>query len=233
MTSPPPWANPWYQYYQPSPNLYAPPGYRGPGYVDPRLYGPIEPQRTWKIWSKHFARSFRNQSSGYLSEKYPKLNPILAEDTTLLRFDVKKKPRTEILASTYYSTCHVPATSNGVTHLRLISKAFPWTIDIISPAPVTCEAVWDALYAALQEHIADSEWGLILAMKKQKEVVEKAAKKRFETEPRTNDKQLKRIDYLGEATLFKGLCKDEDYEKQRLLPSDKGCPDTWLVKFGS
>lgn len=169
---------------------------------------------------------------GYLSTKYPKLNPILAADTTLLRFDVKKKPRTEILASTYYSNCHVPATANGVAHLRLISKAFPWAIDIISQTPVTCEAVWDALYSALQEPIADSEWGMIIGMKKQREIVEKAAKKRIEADTRNEDKRMKRIDYLGDVTLFKGLDKDEDYEKLRLPPGEKPCPETWVVKFG-
>lgn len=167
----------------------------------------------------------------YRSKKYPDLNPILAADTTLLRFDVRKKPRTEILASTYYSSRHALAISKGVTHLRLISKAFPWTIDIISQGPITCEAVWDALFTGLQELIADSEWGLIVGDKKKREAVEKAAKKRVDAEQIT-DKRLRRIDILGEATFFKGLEQDEDYHKLRLLPGEAACPDTWVVKLG-
>jgi len=213
---PGPWLNPWQRnYYQPNPNPYFQSyGPSGPGYWDSRAYGPqVEPP------------NFR-------SNKYPHLNPILAADTTLLRFDVKKKPRTEILASTYYTNQHSPATDKGVTHLRLISKAFPWTIDIISQVPITCEAVWDALFTGLQEFIADSEWGLIVGDKKRRAAVEKAAKKRMEAE-HTTDKRLKRIDYLGDDTLFKGLEQDEDYQKLRLLPGEAPCPDTWIVTLGS
>lgn len=70
-------------------------------------------------------------------------------------------------------------------------------------------------------------------MKKQKDIVEKAAKKRMEAEPPANhdDRRMKRIDYLGEATLFKGLEKDEEYIKKRQMPGDKGCSETWVVKF--
>lgn len=96
--------------------------------------------------------------------------------------------------------------------------------------PLVCETVWDALYVGLQTCIEDSEWALILGLKKQREIMEKAAKKRLETEP-SEDKRLKRIDYLGEAILFKGLEKDEQFEKLRLMPGDKAIPDTWLVKF--
>jgi len=213
--NPPPWATPWQQtYYQPNPNIFIPPHpyHQSQPFVDSRLHGQSAPE--------------------FVSKKYPKLNPILAADTTLLRFDVKKKPRTEILASTYYSNRHTPATANGVVHIRLISKAFPWAIDVMGQTPVTCEAVWDALYVALQEPIADSEWGMIVASKKHREITEKAAKKRIEADPNCDKNQLRRIDYLGDTTLFKGLDKDDDFEKARLLPGAKGCPDTWVVRFG-
>lgn len=150
----------------------------------------------------------------------------------MLRFDVKKKPRTEILISTYHASRHALAIAKGVTHLRLISKAFPWTIDIVSQGPITCEAVWDALFTGLQELIADSEWGLIVGDKKRRETVEKAAKKRCEAEG-IADKRLRRIDYLGDATFFKGLEQEDDFMKARLLPGEQGCPDTWMVKLGA
>jgi len=67
--------------------------------------------------------------------------------------------------------------------------------------------------------------------KKQREAMEAAAKKRVASLLST-DKHLKRIDYLGEAALFKGLEKDDDYVKLRLLPGDKSIPETWVVKFG-
>jgi hypothetical protein len=167
------------------------------------------------------------------SKKYPHLNPILAADTTLLRFDIKRRPRSEILTSTYYTSRNVPAKAMPTYHFRLISKTFPWAIDIHSSANVniTCETVWDALYAGLQEPIVDSEWGFLIKDKKMEEL-EKAVKKRLEAEP-GGDKRPKRIDYLGDVTLFKGLERDEEYEELRHLPHSHVIPDTWLVKLTS
>jgi hypothetical protein len=167
--------------------------------------------------------------SEYRSTKYPNLNPIIAADTTLVRFDASKKPRNEILASTYYSNRQALATANSATHIRLFSKAFPWAIEIKSPSPITCEGVWDAVYVALQEPIADSEWGLIIADKDRKKTIETAAWKR---EDRDTDKRLKRIDWVGEETLFKGLEQDEEFQKARLLPGTTACTETYIIKLG-
>lgn len=150
-----------------------------------------------------------------------------------LRFDLRKKPRTEINASTYHSNRHTLVHTKGFTHLRLISKSFPWTIDIVSPqGPITCEAVWDALFAGLQETVVDSEWGLIVGDKKKREAIEKAAKKRIES-GQLSDRRLIRVDFLGDGTFFKGLEQDDDYRKLRLLPGEKPFPETWIVKVGT
>ncbi|RDB16901.1 hypothetical protein Hypma_002544 [Hypsizygus marmoreus] len=210
----PPWAN--QHYYQPCPNAYIPPPvYSENAYIDLRIYIPAP------------------YISRYASAKYPNLNPILAADTMLLHFDVKKTPQSQIPVPTYYSYRHVPAMVHRASHVRLISKAFPWTIDIIpdAQAPVTCQAVWKALYDALQEPLVDSEWGLIVGVKRLRETVEKAVKKRIEDGGMGEDK--KRIDFLGDVTLFKGLERDEEFEKVRLLPGEKPCPETWVVKLAS
>jgi hypothetical protein len=120
----------------------------------------------------------------------------------------------------------VVATANSSTHIRLYSKAFPWSIDIKSTTPITCEAVWDAIHAALQEPIVDSEWGLIVGDKDRKKIVETAASIREGA-----DKQMKRIDWLGEHILFKGLEQDDEFQKARLQPGKPSCPDTYLVKL--
>ena len=77
----------------------------------------------------------------------------------------------------------------------------------------------------------DSEWGLIVGDAKQQKTIEKAAKKRVNGT--AGDKQLKRIDYLGDTTIFRGLYRDEEFERLRLLPGEKKCPETWVVKFGA
>ncbi|KAJ6521919.1 hypothetical protein DFH09DRAFT_212229 [Mycena vulgaris] len=211
-----PWANPWQQpayYQQPHPNAFGPPPPGFPGY-----WG--QPQAGWAPVN----------NNGYQSAKYPNLNPILASDSTQVRYDVRKKARNEIAPATYMPVRHLFATASSATHVRLISKSFPWSIDVMSNTPVTCEAVWDALYAALQQHIADSEWGIVVGDKKLRETIEKAAKKRVDSDP---DARLKRIDWLGGNTIFKGLDRMEEFQDQRLLPGSEPCTETWVVKLGS
>jgi len=164
--------------------------------------------------------------------KYPSLNPSLAEDTSLLRFDVKQKPSATLLASTYYANRHNFALATPSRHMRLISKSFPWQIDIMTPTNVTCEDVWESLYAALQHPIVDSEWGFIIKDAKQKEAMEAAMKKRIEGDPNA-DKRPKRIDFLGNITLFKGLGKDDDFIKLRVMPHSPTCAETWVIKLTS
>jgi len=164
--------------------------------------------------------------------KYPSLNPSLAEDTTLLRFDVKQKPSATLLASTFYANRFHFALAAPTRHMRLISKSFPWQIDIMTSTNVTCEDVWESLYAALQQPIVDSEWGFIIKDAKQKAAMEAAMKKRIEGDP-NSDKRPKRIDFLGNATLFKGLGKDDDFVKLRLMPHSPTCAETWVIKLTS
>ncbi|KAJ7272091.1 hypothetical protein B0H12DRAFT_678347 [Mycena haematopus] len=203
-----PWGpNPWgapAAYYQPG---FAPPGYwpgGQPGWAPP--------------------------NNGGFSAKYPNLHPILASDSTQVRYDVRKKARNDIPPAVYTPTRGLFATASSASHVRLISKAFPWSIDIMSNAPVTVEAIWDALHAALQQHIADSEWGFIIGDRKLRESIEKAAKKRAESD---NDQKLKRIDWLGGNTIFKGLDRMDDFAELRLLNGIEPCNETWVVKLGS
>lgn len=163
--------------------------------------------------------------------KYPHLNPALAADTTNIRYDLRKHPRDGILLSTYQQIALQPVLAQPTYEMRIVSKAFPWTVDIRAPAGtmVTCSAVFEALFAMLQEPIADSEWGIIVIEKSKKEVIEKAAKAR---QDKDKDTRLKRIDWLAETTAFKGLEHDEEFEKKRLLPGTQGCKETWVVKFG-
>ena len=83
----------------------------------------------------------------------------------------------------------------------------------------------------LQEPIADSEWGIVVHDKPKKETIEKAAKARHGKD-KDKDLRLKRIDWLGETTAFKGLEQDEEFEKKRLLPGMQACKETWVIKFG-
>ncbi|KAJ3773019.1 hypothetical protein FB446DRAFT_734620 [Lentinula raphanica] len=200
-------------------------GYPAPGYYHPQQqYYPPQPP--------YYAQGYPNPQfpppTPTRSTKYPSLHHILAADSTSLKIDLKQKPRAVITGSTFHTYAEQYAMAMPTYHIRLISKSFPWSIEIKATTPITCEAVWDALHLALQQHIADSEWGLAVGEKKLRETIEKAAKKRAETD---SDKALKRIDWLGESTIFRGLEKIEDFQKMRLLPGVDPCSETWVVKM--
>ena len=164
------------------------------------------------------------------SSKWQRLNTLLSSGETLVRFDVRKTPREAILSNTYEIYGLQPALITGthVKHIRVYSKTVPWCVEIMAKEqrPITCRDVWEAIHDALQQELDDSEWGMIVRDKKLRETVEKAAKKREST-------KLKRIDFLGEGTMFKGLEKDEELTKVRLLPGSEACAETWVAIFGS
>ncbi|THU96781.1 hypothetical protein K435DRAFT_86444 [Dendrothele bispora CBS 962.96] len=221
------WGQPQGGYYHP--HVYYPPGYN-PAVPQPNPAavpgGMFSPNSIFPIPLRAHL-----QTPAVRSKKYPYLNACLAADSTLIHPDLRKKPRTDITASTFNNYRHTLAMAYPVTNMRLICKSFPWTIDIVSPqAPITVEAVWEAMYAALQEHIHDSEWGFACQDKKLRETIEKAAEKRGKVD---GDKVLKRIDWLGEHTVFKGLERSEEFEKMRLFPGSNAVAETWVIRLAS
>ncbi|KIK78432.1 hypothetical protein PAXRUDRAFT_834565 [Paxillus rubicundulus Ve08.2h10] len=205
-------------YGNPYPPKWYPTPYNPHVYIPPQYGDPYHKPSGWNLFD-------RAQS------KYPNLHPALAADTTHIRYDLRKSPRDGILLTTYQQIGFTYALAHPTYELRIISKAFPWTVDIRAPAGsmVTCTAVFEAIYTMLQEPIADSEWGIVVHEKSKKEGIEKAAKAR---QGKDKNKRLKRIDWLGDTTAFKGLERDEEFEKKRLLPGTQACAETWVVKFG-
>jgi len=153
-------------------------------------------------------------------------------DTTQVDVDVRFHPSTEAAISnkTYYATRHAFVTATQASHVRLISKDFPWSIDVKTNGhPVTCGNIWDALHAALQEPLADSEWGALSHDPSRAKKVQKAAKQRQSEVDK--DKILKRVDWAGENFIFRGLEKDDEFAKRRLAYVDNECEETWVVKM--
>lgn len=95
---------------------------------------------------------------------------------------------------------------------------------------VTCGDVWKALHSALQEPLKDSEWALVNGTSgewSRRQRVEEAAAART-----SGDTELLRIDWLGEETVFRGLDREDDFARRRLLPGGEECEETWVVRFG-
>lgn len=151
---------------------------------------------------------------------------------TQLTYNVTQKASVGINSSAYLANAHTPATRNPTAHMRLISPQFPWSIDIQPHAPVTVGMVWDAIHAVFQDDIRDSEWGLVVVHdRKLRAAIEKAAKKRTDSGDKNASKRVRRIDWLGEQVCLKGLEYDESFAKARLLPGEKECAETWVVRL--
>jgi len=85
------------------------------------------------------------------------------------------------------------------------------------------------LYSALQQPLADSEWGALSHDATRAKKVQKAAKQRQSEVDR--DKGLKRVDWLAEHFIFRGLEKDDEFSMRRLAYADSDCEETWVVKM--
>ncbi|KAG1790071.1 uncharacterized protein HD556DRAFT_747007 [Suillus plorans] len=205
------WPTNWYQ-GQYNPHVYVPPYHNQP---------PYQPAR-WQGFNFEHSQP---------KSKWPSLNPTLASDMTYVRYDIRKPAREAIMLTTWQQIHHIPAFVAPTYEILIISKAFPWSMLIRAPAGsvVTCGAIFEGLHEMLHKHIEDSEWAIVALDKTRREAIEKAAKARQEKD---KDKRLKRIDWLGDTPMFKGLEKDEEFEKKRHLPGSDTVAETWVVRFG-
>jgi len=134
--------------------------------------------------------------------------------------------------ATYFAYRHAHAMATQASHVRLISKDFPWSIDIKTNGhPVTCDDVWNALHNALQQPLADSEWGTLSHDHSKAKKVQKAAKQRQSEGDK--DKALKRVDWVADHFIFRGLEKDDDFAKRRLVYVESECEETWVVEMAA
>jgi len=183
---------------------------------------------------KRRQKQHANDKQGWrsLSRLYPELHPVLAVDSVQFYWDVRKKPGYEIHQATFHTNKDDPVFRDGSRNMRLFSKQMPWTIDIkIEDQSLAFNVllVWDAVYKALQQEVLDAEWALIGNDKKQKERMEKAWAER--TRGKTN-KKLRRIDWLGNTVMFRGLERDDDFIRtHRLRPGETLMAYDWMLRL--
>ncbi|KAG1815049.1 uncharacterized protein BJ212DRAFT_1273516 [Suillus subaureus] len=148
-----------------------------------------------------------------------------------MRFDIRRPPQEGIVPSTWSQISRIPALELPTFKILIISKAFPWSIVIRAPtgSVVTCGAIFEELHKQLQRHIEDVEWAIVADDKTRTEAIEKAAESRQEKD-KVN--RLKRIDWLGDTSMFEGLEKDKELEKKRHLSGSTSVAETWVARFG-
>ncbi|GJJ06434.1 hypothetical protein Clacol_000626 [Clathrus columnatus] len=159
-------------------------------------------------------------------------SPMLAIGSGAIRWDVRDSPSN--LRQLYKSTRRgegvtAPALSTKSRYLCLISYDFPWTIAISTTngQPLTVIDVLEALYESLHKEVRRSEWALAIDV--QRYLMMKANKNRRKS---TVAMGIRRVDWLGSRCMFKGLEKDDELARKRLMPGDQPS-DVWVVRFGT
>ncbi|KAI6043407.1 hypothetical protein EDC04DRAFT_2600268 [Pisolithus marmoratus] len=190
---------------------WAPSRWYHPGLRDPRTVPPAN----YNHWPVRYVRM-------YPQSVYP-IHPVLAMDTTRIQYDVRQPP-SDSLFPMVPQLDRTLALPSELSAIHIVSTEFLWSLDI--PAPVTCTAVFEGLYAMLQKPMADSEWGSICDDSRSR-AIKNAAKARTGRD----GAKVKRIDWLGDKTSFKGLKKDSGFAERRLMPGMAPYPETWVVKF--
>jgi len=69
---------------------------------------------------------------------------------------------------------------------------------------------------------------IVMVDKERARKVERAAKKRQDS---GGAKKLKRLDWLGDAFVFRGLEKDDEFSKRRMAYADEEISETVVVKM--
>ncbi|KAJ3535951.1 hypothetical protein NM688_g6905 [Phlebia brevispora] len=154
------------------------------------------------------------------------LYPYIAANRTPIPFDLRKNPRRarqqEFLQHHHYSLFSQP-----VREMRLVCKDFPWPIEI-KDEWILCGTVWQRIYDTLQEYITDSEWAI--ASHERRGKIYRAVRWR-EAETGNRNMKPRRIDWLGEKTIFAGLLKDEAFVQEIAMPGHQESMDTWIIKL--
>jgi len=174
-----------------------------------------------------------------------------SSSTPHIHYDLRDYPSRALVTThpqlSLLSQGHLKAsiTNPATTGIKIISKNFPWEVDVESDrqgAPITVEDVVNTLHETLDKHIASSEWWIVTD-----EVRSRVAKQyerncdaspsgsgrhRGEVEkPRHKSEGVRRVDWLLDNFIMKGLEKDENLIQKR-VPDKSMRENTWCLVVG-
>ncbi|KAF8626483.1 hypothetical protein AX17_006539 [Amanita inopinata Kibby_2008] len=138
------------------------------------------------------------------------LNPYLRRKVVgipAIFWDVGRDPATMAHGHTAYATPLLPsdfaqpATWPFCTHMHVSALAddveFPWPFIVINKKGITCQDVYDTIYENFQQYVWKEEWDEWPMFRREMAVIS--------YDKRKGEDGLKRIDYLGFHSMFRGL----------------------------
>ncbi|EGO29962.1 hypothetical protein SERLADRAFT_458368 [Serpula lacrymans var. lacrymans S7.9] len=206
-----------------------------PDYVWDSLRGPHQSPHpeNWPARVKHPALPPRPQewSSPQPGQPLPfpwevQLNPFLQHryiGKTLITFDIGREPSGIIYTEAEPATIPMddsdraqPASWPFLTHMHIIGVAddpapkFPWPIMVYNARGITCGDVFSAISTNFQQHVTAAEYDSWSG--RRREMAARAYHTRVRTSNTFNphdipgdDDGLRRIDYMGDKIMFRGL----------------------------
>lgn len=156
-----------------------------------------------------------------------KINPLLAppgdshEDYLRwnMLFHTSNCYRTTDSRRSWMKGRKAPATYPRLTYVRLVSRSFPWMIQIVArdkSVGVTCGEILDGISGYLYGDVAKREYGNV--SKSLKRQIWMAYQQNRSTDPNVPGgrlgEALKRLDWLGNDTRFGGLVVNDEFIKE-------------------
>ncbi|KAF8313468.1 hypothetical protein DL93DRAFT_2203037 [Clavulina sp. PMI_390] len=166
-----------------------------------------------------------------------------------LLYDIRDFPQKALLNSNrpmLLPDAHALAavTNPPTAQLKIISKAFPWEIDVESEDPSVAVTVGDvivAIHETLHKHITNSEWWIVTEQVRDKVTAQYIKNcerssagnpRRFEIEkPREKSGGLMRVDWLLADIVMRGIERDEEFINQRIRDPETRAV-TWCLVTG-
>lgn len=130
-----------------------------------------------------------------------------------------------------------PATHPRLSAIRIISRAFPWTIEIQAPTrntALTCQDILDQLHLFLYKFLLKREMhtatpehqaALWIYFKSNRTPADGLLARLL----KDRCPSMRKIDWLGKDTVFLGIDQDDDYVRQRV---NIVLPGTYVLKCG-
>lgn len=154
------------------------------------------------------------------------LYSYIAANGLPVRLDLRKNPR-RANPIDFQQHFGYSLFSQPVREIRLVCRSFPWPIELRGEL-VLCGIVWSTLYETLQENLTDSEWAM--ASESRRKIIDRAVRLR-EAESGNRNMKPKRIDWLGEKTVFAGLERDDNFVQEIAMPERQYSIDTWVIRM--
>ena len=155
-----------------------------------------------------------------------KLNPLLAPPSDThdylrwnMLFRASNCHRTTEPQQSWVTGRDAPATFPRLTHIRIISRAFPWMIHAHTDNPqlgVTCREVLDAISTSMYGDVAKKEYEYLPSERKRQVWLSYRSNRSAEHNAPGGHlgEGLKRLDWLGTTSRFGGLIANDTFVRE-------------------